>query len=176
MNLQTFETKRLMLRPFSVQDAKRVQELAGAPEVAATTLNIPHPYKDGMAENWINQLDFILAITQIDTRKLIGCINLSLNLHHHKAELGYWIGKFYWNQGYCTEAAQRMIKFGFKELKLNKITSRHISSNPASGKVMKKIGMIEEGFLKQELFKNNTFHDLIVFGLLKENYDLEKAS
>ena len=58
-----------------------------------------------------------------------------------QAELGYWIGEPYWGMGYCTEAARELIQFSFQKMGLKKIMSEHLTSNPASGKVMEKVGM-----------------------------------
>jgi RimJ/RimL family protein N-acetyltransferase len=171
----TISTSRLVLRPFQIEDAKRVQQLAGHPLVAATTATIPHPYSDGIAESWIGQhlkwfqtgqgVQFAIVSRSLNT--LIGCIDLSISAHQSRAELGYWIGVDFWNQGYCTEAAKAVIHFGFTNLNLNKITSRHLSSNPSSGKVMIKAGMRKEGLLRSEFLKNGQFHDLEVYGILR---------
>lgn len=170
------ETKRLVLRPFSFMDVPVVQKLAGNKAIAATTLNIPHPYEDGMAEEWIgtHQERFekgevvTFAITLRDEKTLIGAIGLEINQLHERAELGYWIGKPYWNIGYCTEAAREVIRFGFDEYQLHRIHAAHFSSNGASGRVMEKIGMKHEGKLRRHIKKWGKHEDLEVFGILDE--------
>lgn len=172
----TLTTERLILRPFMGSDASRVQLLAGDPLVAATTANVPHPYPDGAAEVWIAQhLKWFLsghgvqfAIVVKTTGILIGCIDLGIAAAHSRAELGYWIGVDFWNQGYCTEAASALVGFGFETLGLKKITSRHLSINPSSGRVMSKVGMKKEGLLRREFTKNGTSYDVEVYGLLRE--------
>lgn len=168
----TLKTQRLTLRPFHLADAKRVQQLAGDPEIAKTTSNVPHPYKDGMAEDWISkhaehfQRGFALTLAIENQHDLIGCISLIGDLKT-RAELGYWIGKPYWNQGFCTEAARALAQFGFDQLHLHKIISRHFAINPASGKIMQKLGMKQEGVLREDIFKDGAWHDVIVYGLLR---------
>ena len=137
-------TERLLLRPFSMGDAPAVQTLAGDREVASTTLNIPHPYEDGTAEEWIgtHQGTFergesvVFAIVLRSDDSLVGAIGLEVRRRHARAELGYWIGKPYWNNGYCTEAAQAVVRHGFEDLGLARVFARHMSRNPASGRVM----------------------------------------
>ncbi len=172
------QTSKFKLRPFILSDAKEVQRQAGDPRVAATTLTIPHPYLDGAAEAWISShnadaekgLALQWAIESLKDNRLVGCISLAINKNHRRAELGYWIGADFWNQGIGTEAAIKVTEFAFKVLNLNKITARHMYDNPGSGRIMQKIGMEKEGLTKQEVLKNGKFVDLVVYGFLKEDY------
>lgn len=172
------KTERLFLRPFTLDDAPTVQKLAGDKDVAKTTLNIPHPYEDGMAEQWISTheeksekgelLNF--AITLHKNGGLIGAIGLVISKRHESAELGYWIGKPYWDKGYCTEAAQAVIRYGFEQLNLNRIHASHFARNSSSGRVMEKIGMTYEGCLRQQMKKWDKFEDLKVYSILRREF------
>ncbi len=169
----SLHTERLVLRPFSYRDAPRVQELAGDARIAATTLNIPHPYRDGVAESWIaTHISAFLAgrgVTYAITRQevgVVGAIGLSVQERHKKAELGYWVGVDFWGRGYATEAAKAVIHFGAERFGLEKITAHHLLENPASGRVMQKLGMVQEGVLRGEVVKNDRRHDIVVYGLL----------
>lgn len=176
--LPVIELERINLRPFTLNDAKKVQTLAGDKAIAAVTLNIPHPYQDGMAEAWIksHQEDFssrkglTLAIVHQQKGFLIGAIGLTINSLFKRGELGYWIGKQYWNNGYCTEAAQSILSFGFEKLCLNRIYACYLSNNPASGKVMSKLGMKFEGILREHVQKWEEFHDVVYYGILKKDF------
>ena len=174
----TLETKQLVLRPFELSDAPRVQLLAGDRDVAAMTLHVPHPYEDGMAETWIgsHQERFdkgegvVFAITRRGSGELISCIGLVLKLDQGNGELGYWIGKPYWNRGYCTEAARVVLHFAFTELRLNRVHAHHFSRNPASGRVMQKVGMRHEGRHRQHVKKWGEFLDIEAYGILRSEF------
>jgi len=165
-----------MLRPFAATDATVVQRLAGVPEVALTTQNIPYPYEDGMAEAWISTLQgkwevresLTLAITA-GVDMLVGAVGLELNLPHSRGELGYWIAHDHWNQGYATEAAAALIEFGFDELKLNRIQARYFVRNPASARVMEKAGMKYEGLLRQHALVRGEFEDVAMYAILSSD-------
>ena len=171
----TLRSKRLVLRPFVLSDAPRVQLLAGDRDVAAMTKNIPHPYEGGMAKAWIGShqerfekgKEDVFAITLKRSGELIGAIGLVLKLDQETAELGYWIGKPYWGRGYCTEAARAVLHFAFTELRLNRVHAHHFSHNPASGRVMQKVGMRHEGRLRQHVKKWGEFFDVEAYGILR---------
>jgi ribosomal-protein-alanine N-acetyltransferase len=170
------ETPRLVLRALSLADAPQVQQLAGVREVADTTLSIPHPYEDGLAEAWIGSLadlyarreQVVFAITARPAGEVIGAIGLVLRLVHDRAELGYWIGKPFWGRGYATEAAAAVVRYGFDVLNLNRIHACHFARNPASGRVLEKIGMRREGISRQHVRRWGRFEDLVHYGMLRE--------
>ncbi|MFA5367831.1 MAG: GNAT family N-acetyltransferase [Dehalococcoidia bacterium] len=172
------ETERLLLRPFAIDDAPVVQELAGDYDISANVRMIPHPYPEHMAEDWIDSHqdklehgEIHLAVTlRDDGNTLIGAIGLIVNRDDENAELGYWIGKPYWNNGYCTEAAQSLVKYGFDKLKLHRIHSFYMTKNPASGKVMQKLGMKYEGTLRKCINKWDVFEDVNIYSILISEY------
>ena len=172
----TLETKRLVLRLFVLADAKAVQRLAGDRAVADTTERVPHPYKDGMAATWIathaqrfaEGQECSFAIVLRETSEVIGSIGLTLSMVHQRGELGYWVGRPFWGRGYCTEAARAVVDYGFNTLGLHRIQGRHLSRNPASGRVMLKIGLRQEGLLLDYVRKWDVFEDVEMYGVLKK--------
>lgn len=166
-------TARLLLRPFELGDAAVVQRLAGDPEVALTTQNIPHPYEDGMAEEWIAshlaawEAKRLLALAVTTAAEgLVGAVSLTITAAHRRGELGYWIGRPYWNRGYATEAAAAVVDFGLEELGLYRIQARHLTRNPASGRVMQKIGMVREGILRKHIVVRGQIEDVVMYSIL----------
>ena len=143
--------------------------------MADTTLSIPHPYADGMAEAWIathegawtRHESATLAVTSADFG-VVGAISLRIELSQQRAELGYWIGVPYWGSGYATEAVRAMINFGFDKLSLQRIYAHHFTRNPASGRVMAKAGMQHEGTLRRHFYRWGKPEDVAVWGILAD--------
>ncbi len=173
------QTNCLLLRAFFLADAAEVQRLAGDFAVADTTANIPHPYPDGGAEEWISSQQghyekgeqIVFAMELRATGQLVGAIALhKLGSMDEHGELGYWVGVPYWGQGYCSEAVAALLAYGFTTLKLNRIYAYHLKRNPASGRVMEKNGMQREGCLRQHMKRRGRFEDLEVRGILREEW------
>jgi ribosomal-protein-alanine N-acetyltransferase len=179
----TLETERLILRPYRLEDAAELQRLIGERDVVSTMTNVPHPYEDGIAEEWISDRKesfekgktVDLAITHRQEGYLIGGISLNdIDRQSERAEIGYWLGKPYWRQGYGTEAARAIVKYGFETLGLNRISGKHFVRNPASGHILQKIGMQHEGHQQQAFKKWGRFEDWELYGIVKSDY--EKAA
>src|ERR1700757_2206306 len=125
MNSQILTTERLVLRPYSLSDVEPLVRLAGAREVAATTLRIPHPYTEQDARNFIATYqasagdEARFAITLRTDGQFCGGAGLRLDAAHHHAELGYWLGVPFWGQGYATEAAPAALGYGVVGVELH---------------------------------------------------------
>ena len=163
----------LRLRAFTDSDAVRVRELAGDLRVAATTLNIPHPYPEHAAERFIADMNAgwwtgrnaVFAVIHPDDG-LIGCCGLTIDAEHRRAELGYWIGADWWNHGHATAAARCLVAFA--HLGLLRVFAYHFTGNPASGRVLAKAGLRFEGNLRGHVCKKNDVqHDIAFYGILR---------
>jgi len=154
--------------------------LAGAREIADTTVAIPHPYDLDHALAWIGHqrresvrgraINF--AIRLLPGSPLIGCAGLrDIDREHLQAELGFWIGLQWWGHGYAREAAVAGIRFGFEQLGLNRIYAHHMARNPAAGQVLLHAGMQREGLLRQRVKKWGVYEDVVLYAILREDRD-----
>lgn len=170
----SIHTDRLYLRLFEKNDAETVKELCNNINVYKTMLYIPYPYSLNDALVWIENHKknfdedrlYEFAITDKESGDVLGAISLSNNQKYKNGEMGYWIGEKYWGNGYGTEAAKAIIEFAFVEKKFHKVFARYFKSNPASGRIMEKVGMEQEGILKDQVIKDGKYEDLVYFGII----------
>ncbi len=171
-------TKRLVLRPLKIEDAPRVAYLANNYQIYRNTLNLPYPYRKEDAEMWIlrqmtkfdNNETISLGISYRLTNELVGVIGLYLCPYHENGEIGYWIGKDYRNKGFATEAVLALIDYAFGQLNYYRVYGKCFASNPASAKVLEKVGMTFEGELKGHIKKEDIFEDVLCYGIINPNY------
>ena len=168
------QTERLTLRPYALSDIPALMPLIGAREVAATTLRIPHPYTESDARSFIagtqeglpSDSEMRLGIVLRESDTLCGGVGLRIEADHRRAELGYWIGVPYWGNGYAAEASRALVDYGFATLGLHRIFASHFANNPASARVLRKIGMRHEGSLRAHILKWGEFLDLEMYGMV----------
>lgn len=173
-NPPILETTRLRMRPYGEDDIAELLPIIGTREVAATTLRIAHPYTEQDARNFFalaQEPDKLwLAITLKSDGRQIGGVGMRLDLPHQHAEIGYWLGVPYWGQGYATEAAREMQRYGFEDLNLHRIFASHFKHNPTSGNILRKIGMRYEGCQREHLYKWEQFIDSELYGILRHEW------
>lgn len=175
----TIETARLRLRPYGDADIAELVPLIGAREVAANSMRIPFPYGEQDARDFLVRIsdgsETRVAITLLSDGplrgKLIGGVGLRFSPAHSSAELGYWIGVPYWGNGYATEAARALLDYGFETLKLNRIFASHFKPNAASGRILRKLGMLHEGCQREHIRKWDQFLDSELYGMLRRDWE-----
>ncbi|MGH9678601.1 MAG: GNAT family N-acetyltransferase [Candidatus Acidiferrales bacterium] len=171
-------TARLLLRSLEIEDIPAIVRQAGDREISSMTLNIPHPYREQDARDFLSRaseefrsgLSVSFAICISPGGELCGGVGLNIAAAHRRAELGYWIGVSHWGKGYATEAAAAVVTFGFETLHLHRIYAHHFAGNAASGRVLEKIGMRHEGRSREHIRKWDRFVDLENYGLLEREY------
>ncbi|MEG3165063.1 GNAT family N-acetyltransferase [Sphingomonas sp. PB2P19] len=142
-------TKRLTLRPGWPEDAPALAQAIAHERVATMLARVPWPYDVADAEAFLSlprgphQPRFLIEAMDGDTPRLVGGIELMRDGDSH--ELGYWLTPDAWGRGYATEAGRAMLHIARHALGLRKLVARHALDNPASAKVLRKLGFREVG-------------------------------
>lgn len=147
-------------------------------EIYENTLNIPFPYSEKDAEEWINLkaqetrengTPVVFAIRDRSGR-LIGSIGFDGLVvgRAHSAEIGYWLAKPYWNKGIMTSVVKELCRIAFNEFGLVRVQGRVFSSNPSSARVLEKCGFVQEGYLRKCEKKDGRYKDIRLYALINE--------
>lgn len=172
-------TDRLVLRAMRRADAPELARLLDDPRISATTMGIPSPYTKKDALKWIGRQGQALkegtmvnfVVTLLAGGALAGGVGLSsISGQHRRAELGYWTAAEFWNRGFCTEACRVVLGYAFRVLGLRRVYATHFPRNPASGRVMKKLGMKREGTLRRHVLRRGRYEDLVYYGVLSSEF------
>ncbi len=172
--------KNVILRPVKRSDISYFLEWFNDSEVIQY-LGMYLPMTEMAEEKYIEELgttrartdtQFVIEVIEGKSTKPIGTCGLGgINPKDNHATFGIVIGeKDYWSKSYGTEAARLIINYGFQQLNLHRISSSAIAYNERSVKLHKKVGFREEGRLRQRMFKNGQYHDLVQFGILREEW------
>ena len=174
----TIETKRLLLRKFMVEDAEAMfQNWASDKEVtkfltwpAYTSLDTAIHILNEWTASYEKPDFYQWAIVPKNLNEPIGSISVvSINEKTQMAEIGYCIGRPWWNRGITSEALSAVINFMFDQVGANRVQAKHDVNNPHSGLVMKKCGMKYEGTLRSADVNNQGVCDVSIYALLKSD-------
>ncbi|PTQ80359.1 ribosomal-protein-alanine N-acetyltransferase [Trichococcus patagoniensis] len=178
MKHSILEGERILLRPVGLVDAADMFEYASDEE---TTRFVFETHRDrAMTEEAIANYFMAApagkyALVVKHTKKMIGTIDIRPNMNDRIAEIGYTLNKDYRGNGYMTEAGKLVTALAFEVLGMEKVFAMHDILNPASGEVMKRLGMQPEGVLRRhKVFKGRSC-DMAYYGILNEEYLLQAS-
>lgn len=183
LGTRTIETERLILRKFMVTDAQAMYNNWAKDEEVTKFLTWPSHSNADISEkiilNWLKYYEedsnYLWCIELKSIREAIGSISVvHRNDEIGSVELGYCIGKAFWNQGITSEALSAVVEFFFDEVEVNRIEARHDTNNPNSGKVMLKCCFTYEGTRRKADKNNQGICDAAMYGILAEDYKLKK--
>ncbi|MED5512908.1 MAG: GNAT family N-acetyltransferase [Pseudomonadota bacterium] len=161
----------ITLRDFVESDAKQLVAILNDMDVTQyLSTKIPSPYSYEDAQWWINegsQSQLIKAVIFND--KLIGCVSVHPGEFEfdRSGELGYWLAKEYWRQGITVKAASMLLETVFSKTKIARVFAYVCEDNPASMKVLQRLGFEQDAILKNAMFKKGHLFNAHLFSLLK---------
>ena len=171
-------TPRLRLRRLTMRDAQDIFRYSRDPEVARHVLWDAHrsigdsrAYLRYMLRRYRGHEPASWGIEHLDSGRIIGTIGFMwIQEDNNAAEVGYSLARDFWGKGYMTEALRAVIQYGFDGLNLNRIEAQHETTNPASGAVMRKCGMLHEGTLRGRLYNKGRYVDVQLYAILRQDY------
>lgn len=177
--MPVLETDRLLLRPMRVGDAEDMYDYAKREEVTKYLLWSPHKSffftKDYLSyiECRYSAGDFYdWAVVEKESGRMIGtCGFTSFDFTNDVGEIGYVLNPDFHGKGYGTEAATRVVAFGFKNLELHRIEAKFMEGNAASLRVMEKLGMTFEGYRRDAMFVKGKYRTIGVSAVLRQEYE-----
>lgn len=171
---------RLVLRPFEDHDLDAFRRVHGTREVADGVLTVPHPFTHEAAVERFNKIRdseskgqmVAWGIEERDRRWMIGVIGIHVTPQHGRGVLGYVLEPPFWGRGYMTEALARAADFVFTEATppLNKLSADFFPENPASGRVLAKLGFRRATLQPQEVMKHGVYRDVVRMDVLREEW------
>jgi RimJ/RimL family protein N-acetyltransferase len=145
-------TERLLLRPGWIEDAPALHRAIAEKAIVRNLATAPWPYRIEDAEAFLSaerkprDVSMLVFRRTGDAPELIGTVGLGRRLDG-PIELGYWIARRWWNRGYATEAGRAVVAIARDGLRLPRLRAGHFLDNPASGRVLEKLGFRPAGII-----------------------------
>lgn len=174
------ETPRLLLREFESSDWRAVYAYQNDPryprfyEWEQRTEADVRDFVSMFLASQVNspRRNYQLAVVLKDGGSLIGNCGVRVSAPaHREGNMGYEIDPHFWGNGYATEAGGAVLRFGFQELGLHRIWAQVVAENAPSIRVLKKLGMRQEGRLREKEFIKGRWHDQLIFAVLESEWE-----
>jgi ribosomal-protein-alanine N-acetyltransferase len=173
------ETERLVLREVAENDWPAVHAYAIDPLVSQFMLwgpNTEQETRDFVSQAIASQQEvprqrYELAIVLQSSGQLVGTAGIGVTApEHREGSIGYCLNRPMWGYGYATEAARRLLAFGFDKLDLHRVWATCDPQNLGSAHVLEKIGMRREGHLREHLWQKGKWRDSYVYAILEHEW------
>jgi RimJ/RimL family protein N-acetyltransferase len=175
----TLQTARLILRDFREEDWRDVHEYGSDLEVVKYMLFGPNTEEDTKAfihrvlgnQKEKPRIAYNFALVNKQENKLIGACAVTIkSTDNREGEIGYILNRRYWNRGYMTEAARKVVDFGFQQLGLHRVIATCDPANTGSYRVMEKVGMQKEGYLREHKLFKGVWRDFLLYAILENEW------
>ncbi len=177
MSKDMYTCERIRLRALNKEDIHFITSNYNDPDIKSTVYEgapFPLTYEDEFkfiqsqsGAGVVN--DYSFAIELINTAQIIGACGYNIiNWKNRSCELGIWLDKTHWNQGYGAEALQILIDFAFDELNLHRIQLSYYSLNERARRCYDKLGFKQEGVLKDYIYRNGKYHDKVIMSIIRQ--------
>jgi len=160
------------LRTIEEEDLAFVRDGVNDPDVWPT-LGSFQPYNMKQEEEWLERIseDDDVHLLVCDDGDPVGVVGLGVDAVTGLGELGYWISSTEWGNGYATAAVRLVSAYAFDHCRLHKVAADVYDHNPASARVLEKVGFEREGTHRQEAYVDGAYRDVLRYGLLKDEFE-----
>jgi len=173
------ETDRLILREITLNDAEAILRIRGDSEVTRYNGGNTFYFVDEavdliqlISKSYQDKREIRWGITLKPSDSVIGMIGYNYwNRQDFRGSVGYDLARAYWGKGIMPEALRAVVVFGFDCMGLNRIEADASAGNTASVRVMEKLGFKYEGLQREQFYENGEFHDLLLYALLRREFD-----
>lgn len=174
--IPTLETPRLLLRQLTIADINAIEKFTTDDDVTTflvwdthETFDDTQLFLDELLQKY-EQGHLAWGIVVKETEEFVGIIDFSEYRRDEKiAEMSCVIAKSYWGNDYASEATQALIRYGFSELKLERIQASYFSENISSERVLQKAGLFYEGTQRRGKFAKGHYHDVKLYAILRSD-------
>ena len=176
-NFPEFESERLRFRQMTLDDSNEIFIIRSNDDIMRY-MDVPRHYSisdskkliQSIEESYINEKGINWAIIQKQSNVFLGYIGfIRITSEHCRAELGYALKPEYWGKGYMYEAINRLVKFGFEEMKLHSVEANVNPMNERSKKVLERVGFKKEAYFRENYLFNGNFLDSVIYSLLEKD-------
>ncbi len=169
----------IYFRAFEPEDYKLTQKWRNDREITDSLGGNTFYVSERREKDWVEKItnsdreNLYLAICLCENKQLVGfCSLTSIDLLNRKAELSIVIGeRSLQGKGIGKKSVIKLLSHGFEELNLNKIWLKVLAANQRAINLYTQCGFYKEGLLRQDLFKNNKYHDVIIMSILNSEYN-----